>query len=407
MLRKITTENFFSLREETLLDLTTGAKTPTDYSFMNSIYGDQVSILGGIFGPNASGKTNLLKSLSFLNFFLRNSYENLKPKQEIPVDTYFGNAKPIKFTLEFEGQSTVYRYDLEILKSRVVLERLKRYNKPTHSFRTVLLRKEGKQGAVITQQEDFTDKSLLTKLLKDRPNVSFLSAGLVTGRPEFIKLDQALGSFATNVGRLGKLDHQQGSMLNQLEECADFFHENPHFIENVSLRLQQADLGITKFEIKEVEIFNQEEGETNTAHLPFVTHNTAEGEFTASLLKESSGTQRLFTLLRMFLPVLTDGGMAVIDEMESDLHPHLIPLLLDLFVDKDSNPKRAQLIFTCHHVEILNHLAKEQIFLVEKDDVNQSQVRRLSDYKGVRRDENHFANYNSGRYDAIPEPEIF
>ncbi len=109
----------------------------------------------------------------------------------------------------------------------------------------------------------------------------------------------------------------------------------------------------------------------------------------------------------MFLPVLTDGGMAVIDEMESDLHPHLIPLLLDIFVDKDSNPKRAQLIFTCHHVEILNHLAKEQIFLVEKDDVNQSQVRRLSDYKGVRRDENHFANYNSGRYDAIPEPEIF
>ena len=72
-----------------------------------------------------------------------------------------------------------------------------------------------------------------------------------------------------------------------------------------------------------------------------------------------------------------------------------------------ANPKRAQLIFTCHHVEILNHLAKEQIFLVEKDDVNQSQVRRLSDYKGVRRDENHFANYNSGRYDAIPEPEIF
>jgi len=125
------------------------------------------------------------------------------------------------------------------------------------------------------------------------------------------------------------------------------------------------------------------------------------------LANESSGTKRLFTLLRSFLPVLTEGGIAVIDEMESDLHPHLIPVLLDLFTDQETNPKRAQLIFTCHHVEILNHLAKEQIFLVEKDDFNASSVKRLSSIKGVRREENHFANYNAGRYDAIPEPEIF
>jgi predicted ATPase len=92
--------------------------------------------------------------------------------------------------------------------------------------------------------------------------------------------------------------------------------------------------------------------------------------------------------------------------MESDLHPHLIPLILDLFSDPDINPKRAQLLFTCHHVEILNTLSKEQVILVEKDADCVSHAYRLSDIKGVRRDDNYFANYNAGRYGAVPEPDL-
>jgi predicted ATPase len=122
---------------------------------------------------------------------------------------------------------------------------------------------------------------------------------------------------------------------------------------------------------------------------------------------ESSGTKRLFLVLRRFFPVLTDGGIAVIDEMESDMHPHLIPHLLDLFTDPDMNTKRAQLLFTCHHVEILNRLAKEQIVLVQKDANCVSHAKRLSDIPGVRREENFFSRYNAGYYGAIPQPEAF
>ncbi len=406
MIRKIITKNFFSLREEAVLDLTTSAKTPTDNSFEKAKCGDQISILAGVFGPNASGKTNLLKSLAFLNFFLRHSYRELKTKEGIPIDGYLGCDDPVNLSIEFEGQSNIYRYEIELDKSKVIDERIKRYNKPTNSFRTVLHRKAGKKAALIKQYDDFTDTAVLVALLKDRPNASLLSAGLITNRPEFKKLDRALGKFESNVDRSGKMDMHRGSVTERILESAQFFQENPHFNEDLNHRLKQADLGISKFEIREVAMLDQDKGETKQIPFPFATHQSAEGEFTLSLLQESSGTQRLFTLLRSFLPVLTDGGIAVIDEMESDLHPHLIPLLLDLFVDRDTNPKRAQLIFTCHHVEILNHLAKEQIYLVDKDDDNQSTVARLSDYKGVRRDENHFANYNAGRYDAIPEPEI-
>ena len=111
-------------------------------------------------------------------------------------------------------------------------------------------------------------------------------------------------------------------------------------------------------------------------------------------------------MLRRFFPVLTDGGVAVIDEMESDMHPHLIPTLLDLFADPELNPKKAQLLFTCHHVEILNRLDKEQIVLVEKDADCVSRAKRLSDIPGVRREENFFSRYNAGHYGAVPQPEV-
>jgi AAA15 family ATPase/GTPase len=111
-------------------------------------------------------------------------------------------------------------------------------------------------------------------------------------------------------------------------------------------------------------------------------------------------------LFETFIKILSSGGIAVIDEMESDLHPHLIPTILSLFTNAEINTHQAQLFFTCHHVEMLNHLLKEQIIFVEKNEQCVSEAFRLDELKGVRREENFFANYNSGRYGAIPEPEV-
>jgi len=83
MIRRFSFSNFFSFWDETFIDFTTSGKTPTDGSFLPSNYGDQASLLTGVFGPNASGKTNLLKALSFISFFARDSYRHLKPGDRI------------------------------------------------------------------------------------------------------------------------------------------------------------------------------------------------------------------------------------------------------------------------------------------------------------------------------------
>ena len=116
---------------------------------------------------------------------------------------------------------------------------------------------------------------------------------------------------------------------------------------------------------------------------------------------ESNGTRSAFILLGMILPVLESGGMAIIDEIDNDLHPHLLPHLIDLFKFEHTNPHQAQLIFSCHTPEVLNILKKHQIYLVQKEN-QESEAWRLDEVVGVRADDNLYAKYMAGAFDAVP-----
>lgn len=407
MIRKFEIKNFCSFRDITTLDLTAKAKTPTDNSFVESINSDKISVLTGVFGANASGKTNLLKGLAFLGFLLRSSYREQEPKEVIPIDSFIGHeVAPTDVCIEFEGGSESYRYEAKLCREKIHEERLSRRHKKTGAFRTLIHRNIQKSGIKLSQPDSFTDLSLMRQLLRDRPNASIFAAGLVTGRSEFKKIDMALGQMETNVNRMGKNDAFNFRIFDALKDCASYLEQNPHFKEEIEDRLKRADLGIDALVIRTIDVSDEKTGEFSKAPFPFVVHKSDGKSFVMPMSMESAGTKRLFLLLRSFLPVLMDGGAAIIDEMESDLHPHLIPLILDLFADPEINPKRAQLIFTCHHVEILNNLSKEQIVLVEKDANCVSRAYRLSEIKGVRREDNYFKNYNAGRYGAVPEPDL-
>lgn len=136
---------------------------------------------------------------------------------------------------------------------------------------------------------------------------------------------------------------------------------------------------------------------------PYGQHTVAGKPYPLPMFLESSGTQRLFILLRWLLPVLSSGSTAIMDEFECDLHPHMIVPILDLFKNPETNPNNAQLFFSCHNIDVLNQLDKTQVVLVEKDGSTcESKVWRLDEMKGVRRDDNLYAKYMAGAYGAVP-----
>merc|ERR1711879_269734 len=126
------------------------------------------------------------------------------------------------------------------------------------------------------------------------------------------------------------------------------------------------DLGLSGVDIRKV-VGRNANGLEETINLPFGLHQTEDGQqFELPFFEESSGTQSAFVLLEPILKTLHQGGIAVIDELDSDLHPHLVPQLLQWFEFDETNPHQAQLIFTCHTPEVLNLLQKHQVYLVEK-----------------------------------------
>ncbi|WP_230661063.1 AAA family ATPase [Psychrobacter sp. I-STPA10] len=135
--------------------------------------------------------------------------------------------------------------------------------------------------------------------------------------------------------------------------------------------------------------------------MPFSIHRYEDTEFELSFFEESNGTQSAYALLGLLLPALQTGGVAIIDELDNDLHPHLLPVIIDLFRSQHSNPHNAQLIFSCHTPEVFNLLHKHQIYLVEKYQ-QKSEAWRLDDVEGVRNDDNLYAKYMAGAFDAVP-----
>jgi predicted ATPase len=118
---------------------------------------------------------------------------------------------------------------------------------------------------------------------------------------------------------------------------------------------------------------------------------------------ESSGTKQIFILLKTILLVIASGGTAILDEFDVNLHPEVVSALFDLFMQAETNPKNAQLLFSSHSHQILSKLDKYQIVLTEKNNKGESEAWRLDDVSGVRADDNYYSKYIAGAYGAVPK----
>lgn len=401
MIHSLTIQNFTSFQEETLVEFTVGPKAGDREIFLPSTQPNvRVNAVTGVFGPNASGKTNLLKAIAFLRYFILSSASE-QPDKQIPVEPFVfvpedkREATPTTFGLEFEFEGALYRYDLELTPQRVLFESLHRKDS---RYRYLFERRWDERNRVYEFKAQDIGPSKQVAL---RENASFLSSAVLQQHEFAQKLSRYFHRLYVNIHSLGRMPNHDPEFGNILV-AADFFKNNTALFGAAERYLMGADLGISKMQIGEIKLLNAE-GKEEPAPFPIVEHEVAGRSYLRSLMQESRGTQALFVLLRHILPVLDSGGVAVIDEFETGLHPHIVRAIVQLFYSQEHNPKGAQLIANFHTDYLLQEtLEKYQIVLTEKNPETLScEAWRLDEVK-TRNDANHYAKYHAGAYGGIP-----
>jgi hypothetical protein len=117
---------------------------------------------------------------------------------------------------------------------------------------------------------------------------------------------------------------------------------------------------------------------------------------------ESEGTKQFVRIFPILWEVLQLGGIAVVDEIDSTIHPVLLPEILRWFYDPEINKHQAQLWISGHSASLLEELKKEEIFFTEKDEQGHTKVYGLKDIEAVRRVDNFYQKYLGGVYGAVP-----
>jgi AAA15 family ATPase/GTPase len=121
------------------------------------------------------------------------------------------------------------------------------------------------------------------------------------------------------------------------------------------------------------------------------------------LTEESDGTQKLFAYAALWLDILQNGRVLIVDELDNSFHPHLVGFLLRLIHGSESNTANGQLIFSTHDTSILDSsiLRRDQIWFMEKDTDQATQLYPLSDFH-PRKKEALEKGYLQGRFGALP-----
>lgn len=395
MLHYYAFSNFQSFLERTEVSLRLTEKTATRGWDTVSLSGQRLTQALATLGANAAGKTSLLKPLAFVSWFIQSSFTQLKPDDFIPVLPHFmSKGTPSEFEVEAEDdEGVLWRYVLRASAHQVFHESL--YRKKDR-FNYVFVRDwdESKEVYVIKQKDFGLGASEAQKV---RKNASLIATAVQYG--------VEVASHVAGVKLFTNIDITGREYLHNRRtfDVAAFFAANEPLRNEMTRLLKSWDLGLTDVRITEHTVPPAEPTQSaRTIWFPFGIHRSRDGElYEIPFMFESRGTQAAFVLLSILLPALASGGIALVDEFENDLHPLMLEPILELFANPKTNPNKAQIIFTCHSVEILNLLHKAQIMLVEKRDC-ESHAWRFDSMQGVRSDDNYAAKYMAGAYGAVP-----
>jgi len=385
-----------------------------------------------IYGPNASGKSNLLDALDFLLTFVRFSAKESQVGEGILVVPFKLSTttedKPSFFEIEFldDESSKIFRYGFEASPKNIDKEWLFYWNHLQPGNREKYIFKRSGQDFNVARQF----KSEIMPRIKNpddkssyvRDNALALSVLANSNSPMAVRILRCMSEITV-------VRRAEASFSHFTDDYIERSSKNKQKIEEL---LKVADLGIDRINTMKIEsprakesplallgevllqasgitparktnIFRQRR-EVITFHKKYDPTGQVIGEEEFDLHDdESDGTKHFYSLAGSIVDCLEQGKVLVVDELDLSLHTLLTRHIINLFNSSSQNSRNSQLIAAIQDTNLLSRhlLRRDQIWLIEKDKYGASELLSLLEYR-VRKDASYEKDYITGRYGAIP-----
>jgi len=411
MLIEFSVGNYLSFREKQTFSMVAAPRLQKKgNTFKPVVTGEKLPELlkvAAIYGPNASGKSNLLRAMNVVSVLLRiNPSANLGP---LPIKPFrFDKAlisKPSTFEVNFVHKSLRYQFEFAATRERIIEERLTSFPK-------------GKETLLYERTHSQNGESyVFGETLEGGENLHQAWRQL-TG-PKTLFLAQAVANSSEDLKQL-KIPHEwlldglsvvTEGMAGLATVSQNLMQRSPDpFVKMISEFLRGLDVPVTTMRFETPK--NALSEISNDAQLvktfsdqikTTLTHQTALGEADFDFEEESEGTKGLIGFWLPWGLMTADESQfcaLVVDELDSSLHPEIVTNLIKRHLQ---SMVPAQLIFSTHDTHLMDAklLRRDQFWITERDINGATQLRSIHEFEG-RESEDLEKRYFEGRYRGLP-----
>ncbi len=407
MIIEIRAKNCFAFEEQIAFSMKADMRNKKFAANVHRENNFNVLKTAGIYGPNNSGKTCLIRCIKVIkNVLLNNTpnelISNIFTKSsvcELGI-TFLSGGRKFSYDFKYDTKKKEYLYEsfLEILKDQ--------YN---NEKEICWLKRD-------TLQEEYecADSDLLPMIqVVAKNNVLFHL--IDTSKFEHInEMKYVLEGIARKIDIINMnnipIEHTLELMKNKnnlQEKVVDFIKNADLYMDNY----EYADMDRIRFNVSEV----GEKPEEAVLDIPdklmdqIRLLSTYKGVSVPSMLFDSTGTKKIAAMASYVIEALEQGRILVIDELDSSIHFKLTRATVAMFNNELNTD--AQMIFTVHDINLMDCkrlFRKEQIWFVDKDEKG-VYVYTLADFtaeNGVRDTSDIIEKYRKGAFAALPEPEL-
>lgn len=387
MLVGFSIKNFKSFFDEINFSMIAGIGI--EYEETNIFLNDKERYLKSalMYGANASGKSNLIDGLKLMKEIMSSDFSEqiaLLSKCTPFLFSEESDKKPVEFEITFKTNNTFYTYGFHVLDKVISKEYLYRkterisllFERTSCNFKDVIIKNKSAFKGMSNLLEQLRDDVLFIKF------AYMFNNEIAKEVVDYFKLINYYGEskFSYNLIKPGEeLNKKALKILKYADKT----------ISNVILQTNEHNQRPKL--LLEREFYSNSWEKIKAVKIDF-------DEFS------SKGSRHLYRLLQNILYVLEYGGVFIVDEIHTHLHPLLTRKIIEMFHSTEYNPNNAQLISTVHDVFLLEgDIRRDQIWFIEKDTFGKSSLYSLADFKNVRKNDNKLKKYLLGVYGAIPE----